>query len=113
MHAIALALQRWVVVWGGIGNCRGPRTCFFRSRPSDQSVIATTVIPLSAFSLCWGGLCLYAYASWSVNSFALKEVSLMAKLKLHVLRLKMSATRYTRFDEPCASNPANIAYLLS
>ena len=42
---------------------------------------------------------------------ALKEVSVMAKLKLHVFRLKMSAASYTRF-EPCACNP-DIAYLLS
>jgi hypothetical protein len=43
---------------------------------------------------------------------ALKEVSVMAKLKLHVFRLKMSAASYTCFEEPCTCNP-DIAYLLS
>lgn len=32
---------------------------------------------------------------------ALKEVSAMAKLKLHVFRLKMSAASYSRFEERC------------
>lgn len=40
-----------------------PRT---RSHSSDR-LIVTMVIPLSAFSLCWGGPCLYA--TWSVRAF--------------------------------------------
>jgi hypothetical protein len=51
----------------GVSDWQLPRTCFFHSHPSDQSLIATMVIPLLAFSLCRGGLCLYA--RWSVRAF--------------------------------------------